>query len=167
MVPSKLKNQVAISAVILAIGIGGFFFLRSMKAETARKEQPDARPLVGTEVLEESVSEFDIRTDGIVEPKREVTVAAEVGGQIIEKTPFCDAGNYVVADTLLLRIDPRKYELEVERLQGMVKQAQVDLQQLEMESSNNLALIDIAERDLELKNRDYSRMKEQIGRAHV
>ena len=80
----------------------------------------------------------EIHFDGTVVPKREVTVAAEVGGQIVEKTTRCKAGNYVTEGMLLLRIDPRRYELEVRRLRSIVDQAQIDLKQLEIERANNL-----------------------------
>ncbi len=154
----RFFQRVAIGAMILGAGIGCFLWLSSMKAAPARKADRETRPLVETRPLEHLQSEFDISLDGTVVPQREIVVAAEIAGQIVEKSPSCRAGNYVTAGTQLLVIDPQKYELEVQRLQSLVRQAEVDLKQIEVERTSVNALIEIAERDLDLKQRELRRV---------
>ena len=52
---------------------------------------------------------LDIEADGVVVPLREVTLAAEVGGRVVEKSELCKAGHFVKKGSVLFRIDPRDY----------------------------------------------------------
>ncbi len=151
-------QRLAVGAAILGAGLGSFLWLISMKAAPAREEVRETRPLVVTRPLESMRSEFDIRLDGTVVPQREIVIAAEIAGEIVNKSPLCRAGNYVTAGTPLLDIDPRKYELQVQRLQSLVRQAEVDLQRIDVERKSVDALIDIAQRDLDLKRREFQRV---------
>lgn len=153
-----LFQRLAVGAMILGTGIGSFVWLNSMKAAPARDTARETRPLVETRPLEHLRSEFDIRLDGTVVPQREIVVAAEIAGEIVEKSSLCRAGNYVSAGTQLFVIDPQKYELKVQRLQSLVRQAEVDLQRIDVERKNVDVLIEIARRDLDLKNRQLRRV---------
>lgn len=161
----RLLQRLAVGAMILGAGVGAFVWLSSMKAAPEREEQRETRPLVETRPLEHLQSEFDIELDGTVVPQREITLAAEVSGEIIEKSPLCRAGNYVTEGTPVLVIDRQKHELEVRRLQSLVQQAQVDLQQIDVEQQNVGALIEIAERDVALKQREMQRIAGLFSRS--
>jgi RND family efflux transporter MFP subunit len=152
-------QRVLLPLVILGCGVGSMVGLWALRAAPQVEELPDLRPLVAVQALQEATPQFDIRVNGTVAPKREVTITAEVGGTIVEKSPLCEAGIYVTEGTPLLQIDRRKYELEIQRLESMVAQAEIDLQQLEIEITNNRALIDLAERDLALRERELDKMR--------
>lgn len=154
----RIFQPLAVGATILGAGLGSFIWLSSMKAAPAREEARETRPLVETRSLERRSSEFEIRLDGTVVPQREIVIAAEVAGEIVKKSPLCQAGNYVTAGTPLLDIDPQKYELEVQRLQSLALQAEVDLKRIAVERKNVDALIEIATRDLQLKKREFNRI---------
>lgn len=147
-----------IPILLLAGGTGGFLVLASMKVPPPAAEMPDLRPLVATLPLEESDSGFSIAVDGSVVPLREVALTAEVAGQIVEKSPACEAGNYVQAGTLLLKIDSRRYELEAKRLQSLVDQGESELAQIEIEQRNNDELIALAERDQQIREAELQRV---------
>ena len=53
-----------------------------------------------------------LEADGVVVPFREIELAAEVAGRIVERDERCRAGNFVTQGTLLARIDPQDYQLE-------------------------------------------------------
>src|SRR5690606_34533986 len=74
---------------------------------------------------------------------------------------------YVTAGTLLVEIDPRKYELEVQRLTEEVEQAAVTLQELTVEITNTSELITLAEEDLALQKRDLERMQQLHARKTI
>jgi len=154
----RFFERLAVGTAILGVGIGAFIWLSSMKAAPVLQKVRETRPLVETQPLAERRSEFDIRVDGTVVPQREIVVAAEVSGEIVAKAPVCRAGNYVEAGTPLLEIDPRRLELDVERLQSLVSQAEVDLQRIGVEQQSVTALIEIAERELDLKQRELQRI---------
>jgi RND family efflux transporter MFP subunit len=121
---------------------------------------------VETTVIESAPPNFNILVHGSVVPKREISLTAEVAGRVTELSDRCDEGKYVTKGTLLLQIDPRRYELEIQRLRGEMEQAKADLTQLEVEKINNEALIEIAENDLSIW-RDESDRIEQLAKRRA
>ena len=119
--------------LILGAGIGVFLALG--KQESPPRATVAAVEAVPVETAAVRLEEkgIDIVTDGVVVPIREVTLAAEVGGKIIMKSPSCESGEYVKEGTLLLQIDPRDYELDVERLQRELKQASLAIEEVDEE----------------------------------
>lgn len=151
-------------AIIFAASVAGFLFLRSLKAAPARGVLPPPLPLVETRETRPAPASFDIRVNGTVQPKREVAIAAEVAGTVIRKSEEFDAGKFVKKGTLLLEIDPRTYDLELKRLVSELKQAEVDLLQLELEKSNNDTLIALAETELALSRSEQERVEQLFRR---
>ena len=97
-----------------------------------------------------------IHADGIVVPYREIEVSAEVPGRIVDCAENCRAGNYVEKGQLLLTIDPQDYQLDVERLQKLLQQAKVAMEELSEQIRGAESLTEIAVKDLELRTRELS-----------
>jgi RND family efflux transporter MFP subunit len=83
-----------------------------------------------------SVSDIPVAVSGHGEvvPKVAVDVVPQVGGKVIETSPTLVAGGFFEAGETLVVIEPRDYELAVERAQAAVARAQVTLQQEEAEA---------------------------------
>jgi multidrug efflux pump subunit AcrA (membrane-fusion protein) len=94
----------------------------------------------------------------VVVPLREVTLAAEVGGRVLTKSKACNEGQFVKAGTLLFEIDPRDYELDVDRLEREFKQAGLAIEELDEELVQNGTTIDLARRQVELSRREVARL---------
>jgi multidrug efflux pump subunit AcrA (membrane-fusion protein) len=102
---------------------------------------------------------LEIEVDGVVVPFREITLSAEVEGRILYKADDCRAGRYVEKGTLLLKIDPRDYELEIRRLKtGLDGADDVDTALAVQQPAPN-SLIGLAERDLQLQRKEFERLK--------
>lgn len=148
-----------IPVAILAVGAGGVLVIGGGKEPDKSADAAEAPPLVETAPVEANQQGLAIETDGLVVPFREINLAAEVAGRINEKSSQCEAGTYVEAGQLLMEIDPRTYELDVQRLEREVDQAEASLQELKVEASNTKSLIELAEEDLELQRRELERMR--------
>jgi len=101
---------------------------------------------------------LDIEADGVVVPLREVTLAAEVGGRVVEKSELCKAGHFVKKGSVLFRIDPRDYELDVARLERELSQAGLLIEEIDEEISQNAATIDLARQQLDLARKEAARL---------
>lgn len=144
--------------LILAAAIAAFLLMGSQPPpERKAAEAPTALPVrtVEARALEGG---FEIESDGVVVPLREVTLAAEVGGRVLEKTAACKAGQFVTKGTLLYRIDPRDYELDVARLEREVTQAELSIEEVDEELAQNAESIDLAKRQMEIAKREASRL---------
>ena len=160
---SGLANIIRVVATvgILAVGFGGLALMIVLGQPEAKTVEPEEKhsPLVETALVGLQRESLDIDVDGVVVPRREIGVAAEVGGQVIEKTDDCEAGKYVREGTLLVRVDPRDYQLEVRRLDKELKQAQVSLEELDVEEKNTRELIALAKDGLELQKKELARLE--------
>jgi len=143
--------------VILGAAIGGFVALGGPKPPTRKTiEEPAALP-VRTAAVEAGDGRIEIEADGVVVPLREVTLAAEVSGRVLRKTDACNEGQLVVKGDLLFEIDPRDYELDVERLEREAAQAKLMIAEIDEEITQNATVIGLARRQLELAKREVVR----------
>jgi multidrug resistance efflux pump len=104
---------------------------------------------------------------GTVEPREALLLVAEVRGQIVATDPTFEEGNFVTAGTRLIQIDPRTYELGVQRRNVQIKQAQAEIKRLEQEVLNLQARIKIAKSDVSLAKSEYFRLKKLIDRKVI
>jgi len=144
--------------VILGAAIGGFMALGGPKPPPRKAvEAPTAMP-VRTASLEAGNGRIEIEADGVVVPLREITLAAEVSGRVLRKTEACNEGQSVTRGMLLFEIDPRDYELDVDRLEREVSQARLAIEEIDEEIVQNAGSLDLARRQVELAKREVARL---------
>ncbi|MEM8910270.1 MAG: HlyD family efflux transporter periplasmic adaptor subunit [Planctomycetota bacterium] len=160
--------NVAIPLVLLAAAAGVVYLLGTVQPDT---RPPDDMTRVGrlralpaaitvpVQSLAASGEKLHLNSDGLVVPFREVTLATEVAGRVIEKSPQCEAGRYVTEGTVLIRIDPTDYELEVERLMRMREQEYEALGEVDQEMINARRSMTIADAEIQLQQREVTRLE--------
>lgn len=165
---AALLFNVVIPLLILAAGAGAVVALGSVKpqAREADDQSPIGRlrrlpPAEVMQVLsmEQIGKPLELRVDGVVVPFREVQLAAEVSGRIIEKADIFRAGNYVTAGQVLCRIDPTDYQQEILRLTRVREQEYEALKEVDQEVANTKSVLDIAKQDVELAQREVARLQ--------
>jgi multidrug efflux pump subunit AcrA (membrane-fusion protein) len=143
---------------ILAAGVAAFVLLGSQPPPEQKPPQPRGpTPVRTVEVLPETGG-LTIETDGVVVPLREVRLAAEVSGRIVRKVDACREGRFVTAGTLLLEIDPRDYQLDVDRLERELRQSELAIEELDEEQSQNETSMGLARQQVELASREVARV---------
>ena len=100
--------------------------LKSLRPEPEKKEVENLVLLVDVLELEASTESFEIRSQGIVRPRTQTVLSAEVSGSIVEISPKFIAGGVFQAGEVLMRIDPTNYEAAVARSTAMLKQRQIE-----------------------------------------
>lgn len=93
---------------------------------------------------------LDIEASGVVVPSREIVLAAEVAGRVVEKDQSVRPGNRVKRGHPLLKIDPQDYTFETQRVAQRLEQERVSLAENRQEIANNERLLQVAEQQLEL-----------------
>ncbi|TWU47983.1 efflux RND transporter periplasmic adaptor subunit [Rubripirellula reticaptiva] len=107
--------------------------------------------------LEQTGQPLRLQVDGTVVPYREARVAAEIAGKVVFKAVECEAGSYVTAGQLLMKIDATDYELEVDRLTRMKEQDYQALREVDQEMANAKRSIEVAKQDLALQQKEVDR----------
>lgn len=132
MSPRILKLVVPI--VVLVAGVAAAALIASARKAPPRQERPPLGPLV--EVMAASVADIPVAVEGHGEvvPKVAVDVVPQVGGKVISVSESLVAGGFFESGEALVVIEPRDYELAVERAQAAVARARVNLQREEAEA---------------------------------
>ena len=108
-----ILTRVALPVVILAAGFVAYWIL---SAEPEKAKRPPAKPqVIRTRVMELRVQDFPVvvTTNGTVQAYNEVTLSAQVSGQIIRINPVFEAGSYFAKGDVLVELDPRDYSTAV------------------------------------------------------
>jgi len=144
--------------LILGAAIGGFLAMGGQPPPPRKAVEPPAAVPVRTTPLQSIDGRIEIDADGVVVPLREVTLAAEVAGRIQHKSGDCRAGQFVKAGTVLIEIDPRDYQLDVQRLEGEVRQAALNIEEIDEELSQNEASTELSRQQVDLAGREVNRL---------
>lgn len=155
--------NVVVPPLAVALGVMGFFVLKALSKPVPREVPEQPLPVVQTAGVVKHSGGLELTTDGLVVPYREIQLAVEVDGRIVEKTPQCEAGTFVTKGTLLLRVDKTDYEIEVNRLREQLRQAEAALAEWTVDVQNTQKLLEIAQQQLEIAKRDYQRAERLFG----
>jgi len=115
----KRGTKIALGVVGLALVCGGVTGFRALRGKEA------------VEVEMQSVGRKDlaavIQASGKIRPKTMVDVSAAVSGKVLEVA--VKEGDIVKKGQLLLRIDPKPYQTQVEQLEAAIESARATLEQ--------------------------------------
>ena len=138
--------------MIILIGIVIARGLIMTKPEAKRRPVSIAAPLVEYVEVSPQSTEITIDTTGTVIPAREVSLQSQVSGVVVWANANLVPGALVKAGDVLVRIDPRDYELAVNQQRVSLTKAQVEL-----ETEQGRA--EVARREWELLKGDISYTK--------
>jgi RND family efflux transporter MFP subunit len=124
LVPIATVASALVVAVVLVVA----------RPQAAPEIHPPPVPLVRAVTVRAEPLRLVVRAQGRAAPRAEIDAAAEVAGKIVEVSPSLAAGGFFAAGEVLARIDPRDYELAVERAKADVAQAEVAVAREEAEA---------------------------------
>ena len=122
------KKQIFIPIVILIAGVLVFFLFSSMKKPPEEKEEVDNTPIVAVEPISVAPMTLQVNSYGVVEPKYETELVAQISGQIVELSDTFVRGGFVKQGQLLARIDPNDYEAALIDAEATMASARASLQ---------------------------------------
>lgn len=126
--------KILVPIAVLVVGIAGAKILASSKTAPERQQKPLLGPLV--EVINAQPTEVEtiVRGNGEVRAKTRVEIVPQVSGRVVAMHPGLVAGGHFRAGDSLLTIEPRDYELAVERARAAVARAGVTLEREQAEA---------------------------------
>lgn len=136
---NKVKGWVQLIIVVLVI-IASFAIsnlLGAKRPPVARSSGADRALVVETQKVTPGPYRIAFETTGTVEARAEIGIVPQVSGRIVAVNDQFFEGGTFEADAVLFRIDPRDFELEVERLEAEVARAEtgLDLENAEAEAA--------------------------------
>jgi RND family efflux transporter MFP subunit len=132
---SRTVIHIALVVVALTVGLLGAALLAFSRTPPERTERPALGPLVEVVSVTTEDRQVTVKGNGQVVPERAVTVIPQVAGTIIETHPALVSGGFFAKGEPLVTIDPRDYELAVQRAEAVVARAQVRIEQEQAEAA--------------------------------
>jgi RND family efflux transporter MFP subunit len=127
----RIAAMVLLPVVVLALSAFGAAVLINSRADVPHQQPEAAVPTVRViEAVAQDVR-ITVRTQGTVQPRRQVTLVPQVSGRIVEVSPSFAVGGFFEADEMLVRIDPRDYDIAIVRAEAQLAEAQSRLRQEE------------------------------------
>ncbi len=157
-----MKRQIIISLMLivalLAVGLASSALLirTAPHPPTSDLEQPAL--LVRTLELTPRTVVEPIVGYGTARADRYAWIAAQVSGELVELSPKLHIGVLVEAGELLIRIDDREYQHQLDRARSLLAADKAQLARLEIEEKNVDRLVEIATTEVEIAQREYERV---------
>jgi multidrug efflux pump subunit AcrA (membrane-fusion protein) len=153
--------------IVLAIAMAISILLVRLSPKAERQIPVETGRLVEVMPVKAETLTMTVESYGTVQPREVLKLVAEVRGQIVDIHPSFKEGGFIHKGLVLIGIDPRNYQLEVERRRVQVSQAQAELRRLQQEVVNLLASIKIAKSDAALAQKEVLRLKTLSGKKVV
>ncbi|UTA46818.1 efflux RND transporter periplasmic adaptor subunit [Simiduia sp. 21SJ11W-1] len=129
---SKLKEKrVYLPFVIFAVCIALFVVLKSMKKPPEEKTAESVAPLVKVEPISFQPLQLSVTSQGLVKPKFNTQLVAQVGGAVAFIAPEFVRGGFVKKGQVLAQIEDADYQALVLEARAALISARASLQQEE------------------------------------
>lgn len=125
---SLLKNRYLLPVLILALGGGIMALFTQFKAPPAEKNTERKAPIVSTSAIEMAPLTLSIDSHGLVKPRFNSEVTAQVSGEIVSINDGFVRGGFVKKGQVLAQIDPSDYQTALLEAQANVAAAQAALE---------------------------------------
>ena len=153
--------------LVLAISLIAAFLLLALRPEPVRQTLEETGRLVEVMPVKAVRTYVVVESFGTVEPQDALKLVAEVPGVIVGMADAFEEGGFFEKNTVLIHIDPRNYQLEVDRSRVQIRQVEAEIKRLEQEVLNLKASLDIAKSDTALAKAEYLREKDLVERNVV
>lgn len=152
----ELVGKSLFSMALIGGGVAVFLMLGRGESEPDQPPPEDIRAVnVAAAEADDSLIQFEV--DGVVVPYREIQLAAEVAGRITQKPESFRVGKMIHQGDTIALIDRRDYQLELERLQEELNQAQNNITETDVQIESTKGQIDLAEQNLEIQTKGRER----------
>lgn len=109
--------------VVVVVGLGTISVLTVLKPKVEDAEKEMKPRIVRAVEAVPSTRQIVVNSQGTVAPRVAITLQSEVGGRIVEVSDSFVAGGFIEKGDVMLRIDPRDYELAVIKAEARVAEA--------------------------------------------
>jgi RND family efflux transporter MFP subunit len=125
--PHRKKQLLPVAIVLLALLV--MLALMSMRSKPPQRPLAPRVPVVEAVRVAHAPAGFELRAHGSLQPRTQTTLVSEVSGAVLEVAPGFETGGFFRRGQMLLRIDPRDYEVAVLRAEASLANRQALLQQ--------------------------------------
>ena len=119
--------KIVLPIIILAIGLGAYQLLASMRKPPQKAERSYLGPLVEAVAIPAQQVQVTVEGQGTVRPSAQIALVPQVSGMVIWKADEFERGGSFAEGELLFQIEPRDYQLAADQAEAQVAQASYQL----------------------------------------
>ncbi len=120
----RLSRKTVLPLLVLLLGLALAFVIANSRPDPQPEQVPEtAPPSVTVTRVEPYSGTVSLRSQGVLRPRREIDLLAQVGGVVTDVAEGFVEGAFFDAQALLLQIDPRDYENALSRARARLADA--------------------------------------------
>jgi RND family efflux transporter MFP subunit len=121
----RLKFVAPFVVILVSTLIAGA--LIASATENSKESMGSSQPIVNVVEAKPQTVQLRVKASGTIEPETESRIVPRVTGEVIWMSPSMVPGGFFKKDQLLIRVDARDYELEVQRAEARLLRLKSDL----------------------------------------
>lgn len=110
---------------------------------------------------------LEARGHGVARPAETWQATANVPGRVVERHPGLESGTLLPKGTLLLALDPSRYELAIAEAEAELSSLSAEQEQLDREEANTRRLLELERERLELAEQELERIERLVSTGSV
>ncbi len=140
------QRRILIAAAALTLGVAGFAGMMLTKPAPPQGDGTRPSPILRVVEVRPQTVELHVTTNGTVAPRTQSDLIPEVSGTVTWVSPALVSGGFFEESDPLLRIDPRDYEVELERARASIarRTSEYDRRKKELDRQLRLAKQNVA-----------------------
>ena len=123
--------KIVVPLLIIILGIVAARLLIANRAEPKKVVRENPGALVETVAVSRGARQVQVHGTGTVQAQRQVEIAPQVAGRVVEMSPNLVTGGFFRQGELLFRIDDADYRLAVDKAKAAVAKAEYELAAME------------------------------------
>jgi RND family efflux transporter MFP subunit len=121
----RLKFVAPFVVILVSTLIAGA--LIASATENSKESMGSSQPIVNVVEAKPQTVQLRVKASGTIEPETESRIVPRVTGEVIWMSPSMVPGGFFKKDQLLIRVDARDYEVEVQRAEARLLRLKSDL----------------------------------------
>lgn len=110
---------------------------------------------------------LEARGHGVARPAETWQATANVPGRVVKRHPGLESGTLLPEGTLLLALDPSRYELAIAEAEAELSSLSAEQEQLDREEANTRRLLELERERLELAEQELERIESLVSTGSV
>ncbi|WP_341325210.1 efflux RND transporter periplasmic adaptor subunit [Methylotuvimicrobium sp. KM2] len=119
----KYLMKALLPIAVLLGAVGAAWAMIELRPGMLPQAEQSTLPMVEIVRVKPQTVRLNVMSQGVVTPREEIDLIAEVSGKIVELNPALLSGGYFEAGDLLVMIDPRDYDFAIVAAQANIAEA--------------------------------------------
>ncbi|MGM0982001.1 MAG: efflux RND transporter periplasmic adaptor subunit [Pseudomonadota bacterium] len=156
-------------AVLIGVVVGAALLVVFVANRQAPEREEAAASVTPVRIVEVRplALRLEARGHGVARPAETWQATANVAGRVVERHPELESGTLLPEGTLMVALDPSRYELAIAEAEAELASLAGELAQLEAEEKNTRRVLELEQQALALTEQELARIERLAASGSV